>query len=110
MTTNREVRRTLDLRERTERAGSYFFAPDTMRFFASRLLEVTWLGADVARLVTSERYPDGARRYAVREARFRARAGTFEHVTFDTLATYATAATARRHLRDDRAALEAVAS
>ncbi|NIH58282.1 hypothetical protein, partial [Brooklawnia cerclae] len=105
MSTNREIRRTLDIRERAKRAGSHFFDADTMRFFSSRLLEVTWLTADVARIVTSDRPPSGPRCYSVREAHFIANRATVERAYFDTLATYATAATARRHLRDDRARL-----
>jgi hypothetical protein len=54
-----------DVRERNEEVGSYWFSTDTMRFFRTRILGVLVAGRY---FVTSERGPDGIRRYSVREA------------------------------------------
>ncbi len=47
-------------------AGFHFFDPDTLQFFRSRVHDTVY-GA--ATFVTSERPPNGPRRYTVREAR-----------------------------------------
>ena len=46
--------------------GMFFFDPDTMRFFASRVLSEVYQGPGGVYFVTSERPPHGARHYTVR--------------------------------------------
>ena len=68
------IRTTTDIRTVADYAGSYFFSPDTMRAFSSRVLSgVTALDGNEAKpgarflFVTSERHGDDSpRHYAVR--------------------------------------------
>lgn len=52
-------------------AGNYFFSPDAMRFFNSRISKRVYPVKDGAFFVTSERdwYTDNFRKYSVRVAR-----------------------------------------
>jgi hypothetical protein len=52
------------IEEANRAAGQHFFAPDTMRFFNSRVLSGVYGGRY---FVTSEKGPDGVRAYTVRE-------------------------------------------
>jgi hypothetical protein len=47
-------------------AGLHYFEPATMRFFQSRVSEMIYEGAGGTYFVTSERAPNGPRRYTVR--------------------------------------------
>lgn len=55
-----------DVRRANERAGHHWFEPETMRFFRSRVGETLYGGRY---FVSSEKGPDGSRRYSVREAK-----------------------------------------
>lgn len=68
-----------------ERAGQYFFEPATMRFFNSKVYNEVY---DGEYFVTSEKGPDGVRKYTVRRAIDRgAKIETIgEFQQFDTLA------------------------
>ena len=58
---------TIDQIERANSyAGQHFFGPDERRFFKSRISERTWYGRI---FTTSEKGPDGIRRYTVRQQR-----------------------------------------
>lgn len=59
-----------DIQKRNEAAGLFYFSPDTMRFFRSRVLDGFYPAKDGrAFFCTSERGPDGVRRYTVRVAK-----------------------------------------
>ena len=69
------VHTTADLRAIADHAGSYFFAPNAMRSFKSRLLEGIYSVGDskavpgaVFYFVTSEAYDEAPRHYTVRRA------------------------------------------
>ena len=59
-----------DIRTANQRAGRFFFSPDTMRFFKSRVLPTVFEGVGGIYFVTSEQFvgSEGAqpRRYTVR--------------------------------------------
>lgn len=58
-----------EIRRANKDAGHYFFSPDTMRFFRSRVGFRIYPVKDGAFFVTSERYDDNAPRlYTVRRA------------------------------------------
>lgn len=50
------------------RAGGHWFEPDAMRFFRSRPASFAYSGCGGVYFVSSERGPDGVRRYSVRQA------------------------------------------
>ena len=54
------------IREANRAAGRYFFEPDTMRFFASKVLSHVYQGDGGVFFVTSERRAGGSRKYSVR--------------------------------------------
>lgn len=59
------------IEQHNARAGRYWFTPDTMRFFRSRVGGYGYVAAadpTVAFFVSSERGPDNVRRYSVRVA------------------------------------------
>lgn len=101
-----------ELADRASRAGSYWFAPNTMRFFGSRVSESTIRrmpdadGCEAWRFVSSETDAYGEdRRYSVREIRFwteaRKRDGRMaERCTVDTLGEFRGYATSREAKRD----------
>ena len=69
------VHTAADLRAIADHAGSYFFSPNTMRFFKSRVLEGVYPVGDsqavagaVFYFITSEAYDDAPRHYTVRRA------------------------------------------
>lgn len=69
------VHTSADLRAIADHAGSFFFSPNTMRFFNSRLLKGVYHRGDskaiegaVFYFVTSEAYDDAPRHYTVRRA------------------------------------------
>lgn len=49
-------------------AGSFYFSPDTMRFFKSRVMSDVFPLEDGALFVTSERREGDVRRYTIRRA------------------------------------------
>ena len=55
------------IRHANAAAGQHFFEPGTMRFFASRVLPAVYDGPGGVYFVTSEKGPDGVRRFTVRE-------------------------------------------
>lgn len=59
---------TADMERANRRAGFYFFSPDTMRFFNSRVDNVIFKAADGLKIYfcTSEKAPHDKRRYSVR--------------------------------------------
>jgi len=67
--------------------GRYFFEPDTMRFFGSRVLDEVYGGRYY---VTSEKPPYGPRAYTVRRA-----GSEGEITTIGKVCQYATAAQAK---------------
>jgi hypothetical protein len=93
-------RTVADIRAANEAAGHYYFTPDTMRFFGSRVLSGVIAGRY---FVTSERqpasyypqyFPAGERRYTVRVAH--------DDGTIDTVGEFqgwSTARQARAHAR-----------
>lgn len=54
-----------EVKEANNRAGYFFFSPDTMRFFNSRILGKLYGGRW---FITSERGPYSFRRYTIRQA------------------------------------------
>lgn len=64
-----------EIRRANAAAGRCFFAPETLRFFRSRILTSIYPVSDGAYFITSEQYPGwrdsgpGPRRYTVRFAR-----------------------------------------
>src|SRR5689334_10441256 len=60
------------IREANERVGRFFFSPDTMRFFLSRVLPTVYEGVGGTYFITSEQFvgseSTGPRRYTVRRA------------------------------------------
>lgn len=58
-----------DIKEANKKAGKYFFEPDTMRFFNSRVVSevYTTLWGNYAFFVTREINPSNQLRYSVRE-------------------------------------------
>lgn len=101
-----------ELADRASRAGSYWFTPDTMRFFGSRVSESTIRrlpdadGCEVWRFVSSETDAHGEdRRYSVREIRFwgewkESLGRAVERCTVDTLGDFRGYATSREAKRD----------
>lgn len=60
-----------DIMRQHDQAGSYWFTPDTMRFFRTRLCEAACYPSEKERatyFVTSEQPPHGSRKYSVRKA------------------------------------------
>lgn len=58
-----------EIKQANKDAGGYFFSPDTMRFFCSRVSRKVYPVADGAFFVTSERYDNNSPRlYSVRFA------------------------------------------
>ena len=55
------------IRHANAAAGQHFFDPGTMRFFASRVLGSVYDGPGGVYFVTSEKGPDGVRRFTVRQ-------------------------------------------
>ncbi len=53
--------------EASQRAGSHYFDPSSMRFFKSRVLPSVFHGSGGVFFVTSERGPSEVRRYTVRQ-------------------------------------------
>ena len=98
-----------DMRDTAERAGSFFFSPDTMRFFSSRIMsDIFPTGLERGYFVTSERDTagaawDGVRRYSVRRYNVTRRAdgaARFDVDTVGELGEHATRAAALRSARD----------
>ena len=97
-----------DLRAITDHAGSYFFAPNAMRFFKSRVLEGIYPGGDskavpgaVFYFVTSEVYVDDPRHYTVRRAVLGSQRDDRPAIDIATVGEYhATPAEARRAARE----------
>lgn len=57
-----------EIKNVNHKAGEYYFSPDTMRFFKSRISETLYPVSNGAYFVTSEKGPDNVRRYSVRFA------------------------------------------
>ena len=102
---------TWQLRKMADEIGSPYFAPETMRFFSSRLSShIRPLSDYSGYFVTSERAPfdDATRRYSVRS--FRAYWDTDEfgrpvpRVTFDTVGEFQEHATMRAAVKAMNAA------
>ena len=101
---------TWQLRKMADEIGSPYFAPETMRFFSSRLSShIRPLSDFSGYFVTSERSPfDGPRRYSVRS--FRAYWDTDEfggpvpRVTFGTVGEFQEHATMRAAVKAMNAA------
>lgn len=98
---------THDLKDTARECGSYFFDPDTMRYFSSRLLDVEPTSADTLSglFLTSERdrFSDLPREYSVRAYTVTTHEhadGTACHTfTADKVETFDTLAKARTALR-----------
>lgn len=43
-----------EIRERSQKKGGYFFSPETMRFFSSRISSLMWFKDDLIYFITSE--------------------------------------------------------
>ena len=71
--------------------GMHFFDRDTLRFFNSRILSDVYEGTGGIYFATSEKGPDGVRRYTVR--RFEKATGSVG--TFGTFQAYRTARAAK---------------
>jgi hypothetical protein len=85
---------TDDLRSLASRCRSYFFSPDTMRFFKSRVSAGVKRTADGWLFVTSEQGPHSERRYTVRKCSYTDTGVHFESVSL--FQQYGTAAAAKR--------------
>ena len=59
-------RTVLELKQRNQAGGGYWFTPDTLRFFSSRIMGDLFPGTDHVYFVSSERREGEARRYTVR--------------------------------------------
>lgn len=98
-----------DIEAVADHAGSYFFKPDTMHFFKSRILtgiialdgHKSVPGARFL-FVTSERYDDNPRHYSVRMATLGTQRDGRPHVDIDSNLEerFSTAAQARKAMRD----------
>lgn len=76
-----EIQTTEELRNYADRAGSFFFRPDTMRYWRSRVMDGIYGGAY---FVTSEQMPGYERRYTVR----RFTLNDDETISFDTVGEF----------------------
>jgi hypothetical protein len=56
-----------DIRLANEAAGKHWFDESSMRFFRTRIYEPVYHGTGGVFFVTSEKSPDGERRYSVRQ-------------------------------------------
>ena len=68
--------RMWEIKAANKRAGLYYFEPDTMRFFRSRVSDTVYQGPGGVFFITSEKSPNGARRHSVR--RFKPASGDCE--------------------------------
>ena len=57
-----------EIKELNQKAGNYWFEPDTLRFFKSRLDKYAYKKGNKAYFVSSEQSPYGSRMYSVRVA------------------------------------------
>lgn len=102
------VHTTADLRAIADHAGSFFFSPNTMRFFNSRVLKGIYSVGDSKAVpgaefyfVTSEAYDDAQRHYTVRRAVLGSQRDDRPAIGIDTVGEHhATAAEARRAARE----------
>ena len=103
-----------DIRVIADHAGSFFFSPDTMRFFSSRLLSDVWpvesFTAEEGNryfFVTSERHGDDApRHYAVRMLTLGSQRDNRPAVDITTVGDYhASARSAKRAAQSERDAI-----
>ena len=82
------------IKDCNQRAGQFFFSPDTMRFFNSRVLDRVYQGNKGVYFVTSEKFRNEPRCYTVR--RFFEKSGKVdtvgEHQEFSSAARAATQA------------------
>lgn len=80
-----------DVRDTADRLGNYFFSPDTMRFFKSRLLDFhRSLTDDSGLVITSDVFGDEPRRYRVRRYEITRDDEGRDSIDFDTVSTHAT--------------------
>lgn len=56
------------IKKANQEAGYFYFSPDTMRFFKSRVMQDVFPLEDGALFVTSERREGDVRRYTIRRA------------------------------------------
>ena len=88
------------VRRANKLAGQFFFSPDTMRFFSSRIGRTVYGGRY---FVTSEQGPSEVRRYTVREAMENGHVGNAPGSDFQAFGTSRSAqAWARRLVRERR--------
>lgn len=85
-----------EIRRANELAGLYFFSPDTLRFFRSRVSDRIHRGPGGIFLVTSEQAPDSPRRWTVR--RFHPETASVD--TVGAFEAYGNAAEAHRVARE----------
>lgn len=77
-----------EIREANDKGGFYFFSPETMRFFNSRVLPGVYHDTANERtlFVTSERFEEEPRRYTLRYAALNGDVGTLgDHQQYATL-------------------------
>lgn len=102
------VHTAADLRAIANHAGGFFFSPNTMRFFNSRVLEGVYHAGDskaiegaVFYFITSEAYEDTPRHYTVRRAVLGSQRGDRPAIDISAVGEhYATPAEARRAARE----------
>lgn len=81
--------------------GCYFFTPDTMRFFNSRIHDVKRVkGTDDYRMITSEQFEDEPRKFSVRHVHMPTRTKTMSVDVVGVLGQHATIDEARAHIWD----------
>lgn len=89
-----------DLRRANDRTGGYFFSPDTMKFFGTRLNDQTIYNGRYF-ITTETKAPDGVGRYHVRsfEVVADAESDYGYHIRFAQIAHFHTLREARKYVR-----------
>jgi len=57
-----------EVEKRAEKGAKYFFSPDAMRFFSSRICQLCWKKDNDIFFVTSEKNGNSYRKYTIRKS------------------------------------------
>ena len=86
------------LKSKCDQFNNYFFTPEAMRFWNSRIGQVLRVDANTYRVVTSERQENEPRMYTVRE--FSILHDRVSDTVIGEFQQYATRTEANKHLKD----------